>query len=378
MTTLLRPTSAVRRIAGPVRRDLWQAAYLGDPEAVPYQSPAWMAALCAGGRYLDATRSYETADGRVLVLPLIRRAGRPVRLSVAGSLPMALGMGGLLADGGVRPDDVAGVCADLAETPYAMVTVRPNPRLGPMWSAASPLATTRVPRRAHVVELDRVEDVRGVLSRSVRKTVEKAERRGLSVEWDTTGVQLPVLEALYERSVERWAQRQHEPLALSRWRMQHANRTPALAAVVEHLAGVFRLAVVRVDGEPAAAGIVLIQPGGSANGFRMAMDTELVGRTGAGYLVQVCAIEEAKRLGCRAFHLGESGEAGGLSDHKDRMGGVAYAYEEILFERLPVYRLDQAARSAVKRLIGFRDLGRREQSPQHPTDEPSDQSPAGD
>lgn len=360
MTTLLRPTGALRRILGPVRRDLWQAAYLGDPEAVPYQSPGWMAALCAGGRYTDASRGYETSDGRFLVLPLIRRAGRPVRLSVAGSLPMALGMGGLLAAGGVRLEDVAGVCADLAASPYATVTVRPNPRCGALWSAAAPASAGRVRRRAHVVDLDGVEDVRGLLSKSVRKTVEKAERNGLDVEWDQTGEQLPVLESLYRRSVQRWAQRQHEPLALSRWRMEHANRTPSLPEVVDHLAGVFRLAVVRVDGEPVAAGIVLIQAGGSANGFRMAMDTELVGRTGAGYLVQVRAIEEAHRLGCRTFHLGESGEAGGLSDHKDRMGGVAYPYEEILFERLPVRRVDQALRTAVKRVIGFRDLGESE------------------
>jgi hypothetical protein len=360
MTTLLRPSTAVRRIPGPVRRDVWLAAYLDDPEAVPYQSPDWMAALCTGGRYVDASRSYETGDGRSLVLPLIRRAGRPVRLSVAASLPMSLGMGGVLAAGGVRPDDVAGVCADLAASPYATVTVRPNPRRGALWSAAAPESAGRVARRAHVVELDGVANPRDLLSKSVRKTVEKAERRGLDVEWDLTGEQLPVLESLYARSVERWAQRQHEPLALSRWRMGHANRTPSLAAVVEHLRGVFRLGVVRVDGEPAAAGIVLIQPGMSGNGFRMAMDAELVGHTGAGYLVQVRAVEEAHRLGCRTFQLGESGEAGGLSDHKERMGGVAYPYEEILFERLPVRRVDEALRGAIKRVIGFRDLGESE------------------
>jgi hypothetical protein len=196
------------------------------------------------------------------------------------------------------------------------------------------------------------------LSRSIRKSVEKAERGGLRVQWDDTGALLPVFTELYERSLERWAGRQNEPVALSRWRMHRLTRSPALEAVATTMSGVWRVGVVEVGGRPAAAGIVLIQPGGNANGFRMAMDVELVGRTGAGYMVQVRALEEACRAECRLFHLGESGAGGGLSDHKERMGGTPWSYEEILLERLPVARLDRLARRAVKRVIGFRDPSR--------------------
>jgi hypothetical protein len=37
------------------------------------------------------------------------------------------------------------------------------------------------------------------------------------------------------------------------------------------------------------------------------------------------------------------------------MGGIPIAYEELVFERLPVARADRLLRSVVKRAIGFRD-----------------------
>ena len=40
---------------------------------------------------------------------------------------------------------------------------------------------------------------------------------------------------------------------------------------------------------------------------------------------------------------------------KERWGAVGHPYHEVRIERLPVTRVDAAARGAVKRLIGFRD-----------------------
>jgi hypothetical protein len=346
------------RVTSPAPPDRWQAAYAADREAIPYQSPGWTRALCADGRYTDASRCYQTDDGRTLVLPLVRRRGLPGRLATAGSLPMA--MGGFIADGPVSVEDLRTVLDDLAMLPFAAVRIRPNPRTGALWSQAARRATLRVPRRAHVVPVSRpIEEIRSqLLSNSIRKAVSRAVRNGLEVAWDTTGSRLGVFEELYERSVERWARRQHEPLYLSRWRMERATRAPTLAAVARHMAGRWRLGVVEIGGRPAAAAIILIEPGGNANGFRMAMDADLVGHSGAGYLVQVAALEEAGRAGCRFFHLGESGQAEGLSSHKKRMGGVPVAYEELVFERLPVARADRLLRSVVKRAIGFRDADR--------------------
>ena len=166
----------------------------------------------------------------------------------------------------------------------------------------------------HIGAARPVEEIRSqLLSNSIRKAVDRAVRNGLKVTWNTTGSSLSVFQELYDRSVERWARRQHEPLSLSRWRMGRATRAPTLAATARCMAGLWRMGVVEIGGQPAAAAIVFIEPGGNANGFRMAMDADLVGRSGAGYLVQVAALEEASRAGCRFFHLGESGQAEGLS-----------------------------------------------------------------
>lgn len=347
--------AAVMRVTSPVPAERWQAVYAADREAIPYQSPGWTQALCADGLYADASRCYECDDGRTLVLPLVRRRGVPGRLVTAGSLPMA--MGGLVADGPVGVEDIRAVLRDLAALPFAALRIRPNPRVGILWSQASRHAALRIPRRAHVVPVSRpVEEIRSqLLSNSIRKAVDRAVRNGLEVAWDTTGSRLGVFEELYDRSVERWARRQHEPLSLSRWRMERATRAPGLAATARCMAGVWRMGVVEIGGRPAAAAIVLIEPGGNANGFRMAMDADIVGRSGAGYLVQLAALEEASRAGCRFFHLGESGQAEGLSSHKERMGGIPVDYEELVFERLPVARADRLLRSVVKRAIGFRD-----------------------
>jgi hypothetical protein len=346
------------RVTSPAPPERWQLAYAADPEAIPYQSPKWTQALCADGLYGDASRCYETDDGRTLVLPLVRRRSLPDRLATAGSLPMA--MGGLVADGPVSAEDMRAMLDDLAALPFAALRIRPNPRVGAMWSEVVPRGTLRVPRRAHVVPVSRpVEEIRSrLLSNSIRKAVDRAGRNGLEVVWDTTGSKMGVFAELYDRSIERWARRQHEPLRLSRWRMERAGRVPTLAAIARCAAGLWRVGVVEIGGRPAAAAIILIEPGGNANGFRMAMDADLVGHSGAGYLVQVAALEEASRAGCRFFHLGESGQAEGLSEHKKRMGGIPISYEELVFERLPVARADRLMRSAVKRAVGFRDPDR--------------------
>ena len=343
------------RVTSPAPPERWKAAYAADREAVPYQSPGWTQALCADGLYTDASRCYETNDGRTLILPLVRRRGVPDRLATMDSLPMA--MGGSVADGPVSDQDIKAVLGDLTALPFAALRIRPNPRAAALWSDVAVHATLRVPRRAHVVPVSRpVEEIRSrLLSKSIRKAVDRASRLGLEVVWDSSGSRLAVFQELYYSSVERWARRQHEPLRLSRWRMERVTRAPVPAAAARCMAGVWRMGMVEIGGRPVAAAIILIEPGGNANGFRFAMDADLVGHSGAGYLVQVAALEEASRAGCRFFHLGESGQAKGLSDHKKRIGGIPIIYEELVFERLPVVRVDRLMRSAVKLAIGFRD-----------------------
>ena len=57
-----------------VQRDDWKSVVASDTNALPEHAPEWLEAVCASGRYADATRYYEIG-GRRFVLPLARRRG---------------------------------------------------------------------------------------------------------------------------------------------------------------------------------------------------------------------------------------------------------------------------------------------------------------
>ena len=64
-----------------------------------------------GGEWRDASRCYELPSGRMLVLMMARRSGRPAMLAREASWPVGWGSGGLLSVGGTHPDDVGEAAA---------------------------------------------------------------------------------------------------------------------------------------------------------------------------------------------------------------------------------------------------------------------------
>jgi hypothetical protein len=88
---------------------------------------------------------------------------------------------------------------------------------------------------------------------------------------------------------------------------------------------------------------------------RSAMDKALAAPTNAGYLLEWLAIENACAAGCRRYHLGESGTSRSLAHHKEGFGARAMPYAEYRIERFPLTRADALARTAVKRVLRFRD-----------------------
>src|SRR2546429_640227 len=92
--------------ASPAPRDEWEEVLRADPLALETQSAAWTDAMCASGRFEDASRLYVGRGGRKLVLPMLRRslAGRAV--AVEGSQPPHCGVGGVLAPRGATPAGV--------------------------------------------------------------------------------------------------------------------------------------------------------------------------------------------------------------------------------------------------------------------------------
>jgi hypothetical protein len=334
---------------------VWQELLASDPNALVSHTPSWTDFVCAAGGYEDASRLYELPGGRRLVLPMVRRRHLPARLADEASFPSAWGIGGVVAPGGVRPGDAAAVFSDLASRSALRTSVRPNPLDAEAWGTAQPPLATVLPRLAHVLSLDggfgKVwrERFRG----TARTAVRKAERSGLTVQCDTSGALVPVVYALFERSLARWAERQHEPQALARWRAHRRDPQRKLELMARTLGEACRIWLAWSQGQPAAA-IVVLQ-GENAHYTRGMMDMDVAGPTRANYLLHMLAIDDACAAGCRHYHMGETGSSSSLAQFKTRFGARPLPYAEYHLERLPLTALDRHARGVVKRAIGFRD-----------------------
>lgn len=344
------------QVTSPAPRELWLELTRQDPEVLPTQTPAWLECLCALGRHRDASRLYTFPDGQQLVLPVVRRRGLPGHLAMQASLPHAWGMGGVVARRDLRPQDLRAVFDDLAHSPSLSVSVVPNPRQGELWRAAQPEGAVRIPRRAHVLDLgggfDRVWQER--FASGTRNKVRKAERSGLVVESDTSGRLVGVFYELFRRSIDRWAEQQREPRWLAHRRAEQRDPLAKLEHIARFMGSACRVWVAWQGDRPAAANLVMY--GANADYMMGAMDKELAATTHASTLLQKHAIEEACRLGCRYYHMGESGESVGIGQFKERLGARAYPYHEYRLERLPLSRLDRGLRGLVKRAIGFKDV----------------------
>ena len=246
------------------------------------------------------------------------------------------------------------VLDDLVSRRVARQTIRVNPLHGPLYDPLVGGAISRVDRRSHVLDLTGGPDaVWSQFSKSRQRALRKAEREGVEVDIDATGRLLPEFFALMELSERRWAEQQHEPKWLARFRGRHRDSLEKWQAITEHLRGGCRVFLARHGGVPVAGIIVLF--GANAHYTRGAMDKDLAGPVRANDLLLWRAIQAACDIDARWFHLGESGTSETLSRYKEGFGARPYDYPELLIERLPISRADRAARSTVKRLVGFRE-----------------------
>jgi hypothetical protein len=174
------------------------------------------------------------------------------------------------------------------------------------------------------------------------------------VECDSSGKLVPVFYDLFRRSIDRWAEQQHEPRLLAHWRNERRDSQRKIEIIAQVLGEACRIWVAWLSGQPVAA--ILLLQGTNVNDARSVMDKELAAPVCANDLLLKLAIEEACRAGCRYYHLGESGTSAGLHHYKSRFGAIPYTYAEYHIERWPITRLDQQLRGLVKRVIGFRDV----------------------
>ncbi len=353
-TTATTATTTIAAVTSPAPTARWDACYRADPSALPTQSPAWLRAMEATGRWRDASRHYRFDDGGELVLPMVRRRWPAGAVSLS-SMPDAWGYGGLTGSA-IEAEHTSAVITDLETIRSGWIRIRPNPLHAPAWAAAastSSAAMVAIPRRAHVLTLDRSADeiFRTKFTSSCRRAVRSAEKAGLEIEVDTSGRSCGIFHDLLMRSVDRWAGSQHEPLALARWRANRRDPLAKFEAWSRELGGGCHVLVARRAGTPIAAMVVL--QGHNAHMTRSAMDKELVGHDRPNELLMWRAISDAVDAGCASFHLGESGTSVNLSRYKEKYGAVGLDYAEHRIEHIPATRIDGAARGAVKRLIGF-------------------------
>lgn len=340
---------------GAAARDAWDAVMAAaSADARVSQTPAWLDCVCASARYEDATRAYRAADGRALVLPLVRLRGVPAA-TVESSLPTGWSAGGLVSADPISVEDVAAIVRDLSARRTLRTAVRPSPAASGLWAAAVHEPVVRTTHMEQTLDLSCGFDElwSGCFTRKVRSWHRKAERQ-LTVEWDDTGRLVPVFDALYRTSVARWARQQHEPLRLARWRAERRDPRRKFEVVAQRLGRACRVGVAWRAGEPAAAVIVLAH-GEHCTYWRGAMDRDVAAGTGANELLHAMAIEHACLSGRRWYHLGESAPGSSLARFKRGFGAEEQHAVGYRFERLPLTAAQELARRGAKTLMRFRD-----------------------
>lgn len=342
------------KVTTPAPRDRWRELLKASDTALPEHGPGWTDALCATGRYTDASRHYLVDSGNEVVLPLVARRGPAGFGGRTETFPPAWGIGGPVGSG-ISSDTATLILRDLRTLGHQRIGIRPNPLDGAAWgTAARAEGVLTVSRRAHVLDLSSgVDAVWAGLNKTGRRNVRLARRAGVHLKVGCGGRLLEEYYRLFLASVDRWAEKQHEPRALARARATRRDPLAKLRTMGAHLGDDFRVVLAYVDGAPVAGTIALY--GRTGHGTRSAMDSRLIGKSHAGELAYWTAIEMACESGCSTFHLGESGRSSALAQAKEKFGARPYDYAELRIERLPWTRTDAALRAGLKRMIGFRD-----------------------
>lgn len=323
-------------VTSPAPRDLWAELVASNPATLPSQTPAWSDAICAVERFSDASRLYETRDGRSMVLPMVRRSGRPEALTTEFSMAPTWGTGGLLSKEPVAVDDVRAVFADLASRPVLRTMIRPDFEQSALWAASKPPGTIELPAIHHVLDLDRsFDELWSRFSKMARKAIRKAEKVGVTVDSDTSAAYVREFYDLYEGWVERRARERSIPLAIAMRRGRANEPLERLRLLREAFGPAFRIWIARIDGEPIAAMITLIQ-GDVALAWRAASNKEVAGPARANDLIHRYAIDFACSQGCRYYNMGESGGVESLMKFKTRFGATPREFAGYRLERLPI------------------------------------------
>ncbi|HEV7830606.1 MAG TPA: GNAT family N-acetyltransferase [Pseudonocardiaceae bacterium] len=353
-------TGNIRLVAtGAESRERWGAVAGTDADVNILQTPIWCDCICRSEGLEDVTRSYESSDGRIIVLPLVRGRRLPMQLKVQSSWPGPWGFCGLLAtEGRITSNDVIQIIKDL-QAYNGLRTSVPVPRMADaqLWEALVPPDVIRESRTTHVLDLSGgFENVwKRRFASAVRTATRKAERLGITVESDTTGRLLPVFDALYRMSVDRWAKDRRHPLVIARFLASRREPFRKFRIVADLLGEACEVHIAWLGGKPLAGTIVLTH-GVVATYWRGAMDIERAAGTGVNELLHRVAIETACQRGCLQYDMQRSASQS-LGRFKSKFGAQPTTFLEYRFENIPVTVLDRRARVFAKRMLRMPKAG---------------------
>jgi hypothetical protein len=249
----------------------------------------------------------------------------------------------------VTSTDLAVLADDFGRRRPLRRSIRPNPAQVEVWRSFAGME--RVPTVAHIIDLEPgLDAVYKRFNRNAKRNIKIAEKAGVVVEIDCTGRLLHDFFAMYEMSSSRWARQQNEPQWIARLRYGHQDPIEKWQTIAGHLGPKCLVLIARVDGTPAAGGILLL--GTDAHYTRAAMNAELAAPSRATDALEWQVIKEATASGARRLHTGHSATPG-VAAFKERFGAVPVAYDEFIVERVPFRRANAAVRSVVKRAVGF-------------------------
>lgn len=314
------------RVHSPAPRDRWESVLEASPEATIFQTPEWLESCCAAGGFADASRLYEMSDGRQIVFPVVRPR-RFASMRPARSMPDGWGFGGLIAAGGVWPQDIEVVLGEVLGSIQALV-VKTGPLTADAWRRAP--ARRRSTRCRHVIEIgDGFDSWWRDLSHGTRKKVRKAERHGVEVRWGPASELADIHSGIHLRWAADRAKRRGVPVRLALARAKRDQPPGTLARIGEHLGDSCRVALASIEGNPVASVVVLFH-GDHAHYWRGASLRDADTSGYANYLMLTRAIEEAIRRGHRFVDLGESGGVRSLVAFKEQFRAEPRWYDVLL------------------------------------------------
>jgi CelD/BcsL family acetyltransferase involved in cellulose biosynthesis len=334
-------------------RPAWRDILENNPGTALSKTPEWLDCICACDRFTDASLLFRLEDGQRVLLPRVGVRGLP---GVFASPPMHWNLGvnssGFLAESGsLRPTQTQALIHQLQRRSglrTRMVVGHDDAR---QWQPAVPKTVHRSVRSAHVLDLkDGFPAIWSTrFTSKVRSNCRKAERRGVSIESDTTGRLVPDFHTLFRSSVDRWAREGGLPAGLMRLRHNHTHPQSKFSTIA-HLLGERCTVWLAWQNERPIAGIVVLTTGEHATYWRGAMDKDRCRASGANELLHQHAIQSACEQSLSSYDFGLSSSEN-LSRFKSSFGTFQEPVHTYHFERIPTAAAEAAGRKMAKKAI---------------------------